>query len=413
MAVIERLIADSEPQLTTDCEIVWTKVKAMNKKYTYLGSYYMPHQNLNDIARLDESLKQATNHKKWKHIILAGDFNCPDINWERMSVHKGAADREVQQALLDLTIEHGLSQVHGQPTRDNNLLKLVFTNNPSIVKTSSSVPGISDHAMVVMNIDIIPQHVKQKPRKLFIFSKANWDNIFVDMDQLSNKITSAPFSSPVENLWDSLKSGIEQSMDRNIQTKVCKNRKSLSWYNIDLWRMVWRKSRLYKHAKKSNQWGSFKAFQETCKKAFKKAEISHINTVIQKGLTENNPKSFWRYVKSRRQDSVGVSPLKKMGQLVHDSKQKAQLLVKQFQSVFTCDDDQQLPDTKKRARRPISPLHIATNGVEKLLRGINTAKAQGPDQIANVMLKACASHLAPALTNIFQRSIWFRKITPD
>ena len=102
-----------------------------------------------------------------------------------------------------------------------------------------------------------------------------------------------------------------------------------------------------------------------------------------------------------------------MGQLVHDSKQKAQLLVKQFQSVFTCDDDQQLPETKKRARRPISPLHIATNGVEKLLRGINTAKAQGPDQIANVMLKNCANHLAPALTNIFQRSIWFRKITPD
>ena len=134
----------------------------------------MPHRNLNDIARLDESLKQATNHKKWKHIILAGDFNCPDINWERMSVNKDAADREVQQALLDLTIEHGLSQVHDQQTRDNNLLELVFTNNPSIVKTSSSVPGISDHAMVVTDIDIIPQHVKQKLRKLFIFSKANW-----------------------------------------------------------------------------------------------------------------------------------------------------------------------------------------------------------------------------------------------
>ena len=116
--------------------------------------------------------------------------------------------------------------------------------------------------------------------------------------------------------------------------------------------MVRRKTRLYKHAKKSNQWGSFKAFQKTCKKAFKKADISHINNVIQKGLTENNPKPFWRYVQIRRQDSVDVSPLKKMGQLVNDSKEKAQLLVKQFQSVLTYDNDQQLPDTKKRARRP-------------------------------------------------------------
>ena len=128
--------------------------------------------------------------------------------------------------------------------------------------------------------------------------------------------------------------------------------------------MVQRKTRLYKHAKKSNQWGSFKAFQKTCKKAFKKADISHINIVIQKGLTENNPKPFWRYVKNRCQDSVGVSPLKKMGQLVNDSKENGQLLVKQFQSVLTYDDDQQLLDTKKRARRvrrPISPLLTSYN----------------------------------------------------
>ena len=110
--------------------------------------------------------------------------------------------------------------------------------------------------------------------------------------------------------------------------------------------------------------------------------VNPINNVIQKGLNENNSKPFWRYVKSRRQDNVGVSPLKKMGQYVNDSKEKAQILVEQFQSVFTRDDDQQLPDTKKRARRPISPLRITTDGVEKLLRGINTAKAQEPDKIA-------------------------------
>ena len=69
---------------------------------------------------------------------------------------KGAADREVQQALLDLSIEHGLTQVHDQPTRDLNMLDLVFTNNPSTVKTSTSIPGISDHAMIVTDIDIIP-----------------------------------------------------------------------------------------------------------------------------------------------------------------------------------------------------------------------------------------------------------------
>ena len=165
IATREGLITDAQPQLTTDCEIVWSKVKARNKKDIYLCSFYMPHRNLNDINRLDDSLRQITQCKTGKHIILAGDFNCPDIDWENMSVKKGAADREVQQALLDLSIEHGLTQVHDQPTRDLNMLDLVFTNNPSTVKTSTSIPGISDHAMILTDIDIIPQYVKQRQRK--------------------------------------------------------------------------------------------------------------------------------------------------------------------------------------------------------------------------------------------------------
>ena len=34
--------------------------------------------------------------------------------------------------------------------------------------------------------------------------------------------------------------------------------------------------------------GTFKSFQKECKKAFKKAEIDHINSEIQKGLDERN-----------------------------------------------------------------------------------------------------------------------------
>ena len=124
-------------------------------------------------------------------------------------------------------------------------------------------------------------------------------------------------------------------MDRNIPSKVCSKWKSLLWLNRNLKKMVRRKTRLYRHAKKSNQWSSFKTFQKQCKKAYKRAEINRINDVIQKGLDENNSKPFWRCVKSRCQDSVGVPPLKKRGQLVNATKEKAQIIVEQFQSAFT------------------------------------------------------------------------------
>ena len=408
----EGLLMDAQPKLTTDCEIVWSKVLMKNKKDLYLGSFYMPHRNLNDIKKLEDSITQLTQNNKDKHIILAGDMNCPNIDWETLTVQKGAADRDVQQALLDFSIEHNLTQVHCQPTRYNNLLDLVFTNNPSIVKISSSIPGISDHAMVVTDIDIIPKYIRQKPRNFFIFSKADWNNISKEATTLSDEIVSS--SKHVQELWDSFKDGIFDIMQRNIPSKTSKKRKSVPWFNRDLKRRVKRKSRLYKHAKKTNQWEPFKIFQKDCKKAFKKAEILYINDTIQKGLDDNNTKPFWRYVKSRRQDSVGVAPLKEMGQLLNDSKDKAQILVDQFKSVFTQHkNDSFLPEVKKKAKTPIPPIRITTQGVEKLLNNINTSKATGPDKISNIMLKTCASQLAPALRTIFQRSIDTGKLPAD
>ena len=55
-------------------------------------------------------------------MILSGDFKIPDIDWESLNVNANAQDRNVQQALIDLSIEHGLTQVHSQPTREGSKL---------------------------------------------------------------------------------------------------------------------------------------------------------------------------------------------------------------------------------------------------------------------------------------------------
>ena len=45
---------------------------------------------------------------------------------------------------------------------------------------------------------------------------------------------------------------------------------------------------------------------------FQKAEQNYIVNTINKGLEENNSKPFWRYIKSKKQDNIGVSPSRKM-----------------------------------------------------------------------------------------------------
>ena len=224
------------------------------------------------------------------------------------------------------------------------------------------------------------------------------------MNRLSEIIVGAirTGSSSVEEIWGTFKTAIEESMNRNTPTKVCKKRKSLPLFNRDLRRMVRRKSRLYRHAKKTKQWGTFKNFQE-CKNAFTKAEIDHINRIVQKGLDERNTKPFWRYVKSRCQDFVGVSPRKRMGQLVNGRKEQAQILTEQFKTIFKIEEDDPLhPDTKKIARKPIPPLHVTVDGVRKLLLNIKINKPHEPDLNPNIMLKTWHSDVCYPLV-LFRR----------
>ena len=73
---------------------------------------------------------------------------------------------------------------------------------------------------------------------------------------------------------------------------------------------------------------------------------AHCN--YQNGLfTQNegiNHKNFWKYVKHIRKDQFGVAPLNVDDTCINNSKDKAESLNKQFQSVFTSENLLHMPD---------------------------------------------------------------------
>jgi hypothetical protein len=139
----------------------------------------------------------------------------------------------------------------------------------------------------------------------------------------------------------------------------------------------------------------------------RKAEYKYINDRIEEGLNNNDSKPFWRYIKARKRDNIGVSPLKEKDTLTSDSLQKANILLQQFQSVFTKEQvNETLPDVKSKIiQHPLKNIIIDTNGVTKLLENLNTSKANGSDAIPNSILKGCAEQLSPGLSAVFQLSL--------
>ena len=164
--VSKELISTEEPTFVTECELEWAKIHIKGAKDLYIGCFYMPHRNPNDLVQLEASLAQL-NGTRQKHIIVCGDFNCPDIDWSKHCTNPVADQWEVQQQLLDLSTSHRLTQIVEEPTRQGNILDLCLTNNPSLIKGVSVIPGISDHDAVIIDSIIKPQFIQLKKRNLY------------------------------------------------------------------------------------------------------------------------------------------------------------------------------------------------------------------------------------------------------
>ena len=149
----------------------------------------------------------------------------------------------------------------------------------------------------------------------------------------------------------------------------------------------------------------YKQFHNETNVLLKKARNQYINNIFTERFEKKSNKPFWRYIKSQRTESTGVAPLKEAGQLHSDAKQKAQILAKQFRSVFTQDDDK-ANDTylSGPSYPPMPDITIEQDGVEKLLEGVDPSKAAGPDQLPCRLLHELHVELAPVFTLLFQTS---------
>ena len=144
-------------------------------------------------------------------IVLGGDFNLPGIDWDNWVVNPKTANKSQCELLLSSLDTHALAQVHKEPTREENILDLLITNKPGLIKSLHSVglPGISDHCTVVTELDIDPPYRRTKPSPVRQFKKANWE---VVRQQITSSFSeNNPRRSVIEN-WLKRKSIQNQSM---------------------------------------------------------------------------------------------------------------------------------------------------------------------------------------------------------
>jgi exonuclease III len=243
IALHDKCITSTVENTENDCELQWAEIQTKNKS-VIIGSYYRPpNSNLDALNNLNSSIANVREHSKDKPIILAGDYNLPHIDCENNTEKTGSNQVNHHQELIEIIEDSGMEQLQLKPSRENYILDLFLTNQPSLVKSCNTIPGISDHNMIIVDTDLKTRYNKPKRREINIFKKASWDQIKTDIIALGTRIIQSKTS--VEEKWTELKNGINNTLVLNVPKKLTPNRHNLPWLSNKGMKMIRKKHQLF------------------------------------------------------------------------------------------------------------------------------------------------------------------------
>ena len=120
------------------------------------------------------------------------------------------------------------------------------------------IPGLADHEAVTIEGDISTIVDKQKPKKIHLYKKADWDGSKEFMQSLSDEIGNRIPLSGEENendaksLWQAFKSQLHLGINKFIPSKIAKMKNLYPWIDADLRRLI-RKRKMLQNQKQIEQ----------------------------------------------------------------------------------------------------------------------------------------------------------------
>ena len=111
---------------------------------------------------------------------MSGDFNAGGINWDPCTVDHDTSNRTLKEKFISILSEAGLKQMQREPTRSQNLLDFFYCNKSSLVKSITSIPGISGHNIVLADCKLKPSIITKPHRKIYQWSKAEQTVVFAE-----------------------------------------------------------------------------------------------------------------------------------------------------------------------------------------------------------------------------------------
>jgi Reverse transcriptase (RNA-dependent DNA polymerase)/Endonuclease-reverse transcriptase len=377
------------------------KVKCGRDETTVMLVYRPPKYTAEVLLKLENFLNTVE-----ERTVLIGDFNLPDIDWQ-----EGMAGSNAARRILEKCDDKFLEQMVLFPTHKcGNVLDLVLTNIPEEIRNVEAAGslGTSDHVMLAIKIAGSPD-VDEDDREVFNWWKADWQGM---RHELSSENTWDELAeASTEESWRIFKQKIDEVTERYVPKKKRNTGSRPIWMSQHLLREIRRKRRLWK-VQDSQPTREYKEAQKRVKKLIRNAKRKMENKLAFEN--NGNSKPFFAYLKSKLKSRVPVGPLKDSnGRPVTDKEDMAKLLNGYFSTVFTDEDVNDIPDTAARTDSVLENVEITEEKVKTKIMKIKTSSAPGPDGIGAMILQQLKDQVAPALQQIFEKTLNTGEVPAD
>ena len=148
--------------------------------------------------------------------MIFGDLNDPKFTWNDCVpfISPDCKYTDQYEDFSELLNEFDLTQIVTHPTRNENILDLFLIANPTLVKSVEVRPDIADHDSVLSEVFIETQILRQKPRLMFIYKKADWEGLETHMLAFQKSFLSICEDRTVNSHWEDFKRALHSDIEQ-------------------------------------------------------------------------------------------------------------------------------------------------------------------------------------------------------
>ena len=406
LPLVERIDLHPPPKY----DLLWLRLHLRDKDVLLIGTIYRsPSATLDDDLAFTSSLKGFLTTQRYSHLLLAGDFNIPNVDWSTNSATGPPATFFTQ-----MFTEKGWTQHIRQPTRfregqRSSLLDLIITNHAHLIDTvhHSAPLGKSDHMTLTFDFICYWTVTQKTSMTLRNFKKADFAGM---RSFLSNvRLTGA---SATEN-YSQLQSAIELADTHYVPRGVVKPSSRLPLPKR-IKRMLDQRSRLFARYMSTNNTDDGAAFRKSrnkCKSEIQKHKRETQSKILSTAAT--NKTFLFRHLRRLRKQTPTALVLRSGNQPTSDQHEVANIFRDHFASVYALTTGSDTPELSEQdITKPLPALLFTVEEIKSLLKATNCYGAMGPDKIHPRILKEGAAELASLFFDVFRETLTTGKL-PD